>query len=856
MDWLRRLAERITRWRKCRDADAEIAEELRLHAELRTEELRESGMDDAAARHQAQRELGSSLAAIEDSREAWRLGWIEDLVMDLRYGARSLARDRGFALTAIASLALGIGVNTAVFSLASEFLFSEPSVRDTDSVVSIRLGGNSHASPQERQLLEDSQVYRGVGGYREAEANWRSGDISRRIFSFQVSSNFFALLGVPMQSGRWMESADHDVVILSHRFWKAAFQLDPSALNRVITLDGRPHTIIGILPESNRSVFGFGMSPDVYVRVDERREKLALYARMQDGMSRGEALERTRAAAAEMDRVHPDADYKRTDMLQVAGLTGIERLASKNMAPVTAFFGVLIAVVDLVLLIACINVAGLMLARASARTHEMAVRASIGASRGRIVRQLLAESLLLSVVAAAVGIGINVMLTRLLNQVRLPVPAPIYLNIEPDWRLLLYSAAVALVCAVIAGLIPAWRASRFGFGSRQMEGGTRLRGALVAGQVAVTFVVLAAAMLFARNLARSSSMNPGFEADRVVWASARLVPDRYGSDASIQSLQAAGLERLRALPGVEAASLVRVVPFHDQETRGGAVRAEGRDEPVHVKRVMNRVSSDYFGTMGIAITAGRTFQDAETNVTVINEELARILWNGADAVGRTLRIGESALTVVGVCRNSKFLTIGEDDKPAMYEPYRVANSDRRHRVEWMVRTQVSPGSLVNAVERAVLALDPSAAVEVRPMHSAMGMALLPSQIGAGLMGVAGALGLVLAAIGLYGVLVYSVARRRREIGVRMALGARAADVLAMVLGDASRIVGIGIALGLTAAIFLMRPLAMFLVAGLSPGDPGNHAMVAGVLALVALAACAVPSMRAIRVNPTETLRCE
>ncbi|MDX1983806.1 MAG: ADOP family duplicated permease [Bryobacteraceae bacterium] len=862
MEWFRKLITRAAGWAAGTDADAEMAEEIRLHQQERAEELQRAGLSAQDAGRQARHEFGGALRAMEDSRSAWHLGWIEDLSTDLRYAARALVHDRTFAVTAMVSLALGIGVNTTIFSLAAEFLFSEPSVRDASTLAAVRLGGNSHADPEEFDYLRETGIFAGVTGYRDGEVNWRHGEISRRLFAFRVDPDFFQLLGVPLHAGRPIEPGDRDVALASHRFWRTALNADPAALNRTLTIDGRPHTLIGILPERHRTVFGFGLSPDLYLPVETERGRLALYVRLRPGVSRPEALERTRAAAKELDRRYPGPHYKRAGRVEVVGLAGLEWLGNRKMVPLATFFAMLLAAVNLVLLIACVNVASLMLARASARTQELAIRASIGAGRGRIVRQLLAESLLLAMVATGAGIALNLLLTGLLNDVALPIPAPIRLQIQPDWRLLIYSVAIALGSAVAAGLLPALQAARFAGpsallnrGNRQAGSGSRLRSVLVTAQVAVTFLVLATAILFLRNLARSSAINPGFEVDRLVWASMRIVPERYPSGESVAPLVAAALQRLRALPGVEAASAVRVVPFNDQETHGGAIRVDGVEVPI--SRIHNQVSPGYFHTMGIGMVDGREFQERESGVAVVNEEFARRVFGPANAVGRTIQLfGGRAITITGICRNTKFMTIGEDDKPALYEPYTVADGDRRHKLAWMIRTRTSPAGLVRASEQALLDLDPAAAVEAKPMQSAMGFALLPSQLGAGLMGAMGLLGLTLASIGLYGVLVYGVARRRREIGVRMALGARTTDVLGLVLRDAAWIMGVGMAIGSAASFFVTRPLTMFLVSGLTPADPLSYVSVAAVLALVAMAASLAPSLRAIHVNPTEALRSE
>ncbi|MEZ5402552.1 MAG: ADOP family duplicated permease [Bryobacteraceae bacterium] len=857
MEWFRKLAARLAG-----NPGDDAAEEIRFHREERAAELEAAGRPPREAAAQAAREIGSAAAAIEESRDAWRLGWIEDLARDLRYGARALVRDKAFTVTAVASLALGIGLNTAMFSLAAEFLFSEPSVRDPARIAHIRVGGNSHASPEEVRYLRESGVYDGLAGYHHGEANWNAGDASLRLQTFLVTGDFFEVLGVPVAAGRGIVPGDRDAAVITHRFWRSRLGGDPAALSRILTIDGRAHTIAGILPEGHRCLTGFGFEPDLYLPLTNETMRIELYGRLPEGVSHAAAREQTRAVAARLDRALPGG-YKRAADIRVNGLTSIQRIKSNSIGTVAVFFAMLMAAVDLVLLIACINVASLLLARASARRQELAVRLSLGAGRSRLVRQLLAESLLLAAIATAAGISLNLVLTRMLNQLRLPLPAPVYVRVEPDWRLLVYAAAVAVACAIVAGLLPALKAARWAgaiHGSRETGSGARLRSAMVGGQVAVTFVVLAVAVLFLRNLARSSSMSPGFDVDRLVYANMRVVPERYATDARLTQTHAEALAAVRAIPGVERAAAAAVVPFQDQETRGGTFSVAGDPKKHRVQRVHNYVTPDYFRAAGIPILAGREFEPGDEHAgaraIIVNRAFAERVWGTVAVVGRVLDFGgDSRMTVAGVCANSKFMTIGEDDKAASYEPYVVRDGDRRFRIELLIRT-AAPESIVNDVRGVLSALDRSAAVEVRPMSRAMGIAMLPSQIGAGLMGAIGLMGLVLASVGLYGVLAYGVARRVREIGVRMALGAQRRDVVGLVVQDTAWIAGAGVTMGAAVAVFVTKPLAMFLIAGLKPSDPLNYAIVACVLGAVAVAAAVAPSLRAVSVNPTDALRSE
>jgi predicted permease len=544
------------------------------------------------------------------------------------------------------------------------------------------------------------------------------------------------------------------------------------------------------------------------------------------------------------------------------------RLRNLRMVPFVAFFSMLLTVVGLVLLIACANVSNLLLARASARRQELAIRLTLGAGRARIVRQLLAESLLLALLGTGAGLLLNLWMAGILNHAQLPLPIPVHLLIQPDWRLLLYSVVIAVASALVAGLLPALKATRGGVSAalkrteRQVEGRWSLRGGLIVVQLAVSVVLLTMGVLFVRNMTRSMTMSPGFDADGTVWASMRLVPEKYPNEEQVRSVTSAALSELRALPGVESASVARVVPLNGNSTRGDQVLADSSAEPVRVRFHNNDVGPDYFRTMGIPILAGREFAASDRKgspeVAILNENLARRLFGDRNPVGRTFRYPapsmSAPITVVGVAANSKHFTLGEEKPLAMYSPY-SQGAGGNLAPHLLVRSS-RPEGLVREIARTLGRLDRSAAIEVKPMRNALGFALLPSRIGAALLGSAALLGLALASIGLYGVLAYSVTRRTPEIGLRMALGADGRAVLKMVLRESGALVGSGVAVGLGIAAFATRPLAMFLVSELSPADPPTFLGVIGVLSAMAVAATLGPALRAIRVDPMTALRSE
>lgn len=843
---------------------SELSDELQFHIECRAEELEQSGISRLMALERARREFGSVAKAAEEAHESWQFGWVEDVVSDLRYAARALRRNPGFALAAIFCLALGIGANTTIFSITTSFLFSLPSCRDGSSLIAIWEGGNSASSVADYKFLRDARMFEGTAGINpEREVNWRNGDQSTRLYAGVVTDDYFSVLGVPLHLGRGIARGEVNTAVLSHRLWSSRLARDPAVLGRHMVLDGRPYTIVGVLPAEHRNIVGFGFSPDIYVPVIHDDEIVQFYARMPGGMTLAVARDRLRSVFQELDRIHPKEGWKRTRELRVTGVTGMDVLAQEQVGTIVAFFGMVLVVVGLVLLIACTNVAGLLLARASSRSRELAIRLSLGASRIRMVRHLLAESLLLATLGAGGGLLIDLAAGRLISSWTLPLPIPIQLVVTPDWRLLWYSVGIVLLSALVCGLMPALKAVRKDLNSalkrdrQEVDRAWGLRSFLVTGQIAISTVLLATGFLFLHNLLRATSMNPGFDISHTAWAYMRLVPEKYKEQNRQMALVHSALERLRVLPGVEAAAIAQRVPLNDNCMTGTDIRTDISTTPVHVDYECNNVGPDYFRAIGIPILRGREFsaQDGKGSgaLAIVNETFARNVFGTKDPVGHTIT-GEKATMIVGVAKDSKYFTLGEKQRLALYQPY--FTSAEPVNLNFIVRTAGSPSGYVKAIGDLLASLDSSAAIETKPMNRALGLALLPSQVGATMLGAMGLLGLALAAIGLYGMLLYSVSRRTREIGLRVALGATPGAVLRTVCRHSFGLVGAGLAIGLAIAFFGTRPVAMFLVPGLSTSDPAAFGAVIAVLGGVAVFATLTPAIRALRVDPMAALRYE
>lgn len=870
------LKRRLGYLRQRKHFDSELDEEIRFHLETRTDELMQAGLSKQDARTQALREFGRQSVHREDSRIAWQFRLFEDLLADLKYAGRAFRRNPAFAGTAVLSLALGIGANLAIFSLTMEFLFSRPSVHDPQSLAYVILGGGSNAAPAQYRFLKDAHLFEGVAGVNpETETNWRHGDGTYRVWGARVTDNFFDVAGVPVAQGRPIHAGVQPQAVLSYGFWKGRLGGDPNILGRGLVFDSVLYTVVGVLPPHHRTLIGFGFSPDLYLTIDPtpagKETTVMLYARLPAGITRQAVYPRLLNLCRELDKVFPRAEYQWSNNTEIRGVTGLEHLKFLYGVPIAPFFGMLITVVGLVLLIACANVASLLLARTASRQHELAVRQSIGASRRRIVRQLLAESFLLAMLGTVAGLGLNLAIAAVANRIRLPLPVPVRLQIQPDWRLLFYAIGLAMISALVCGLMPALKATKrdvqaaLKLGERSVAARLGFRRVLVVAQLTASVVLLLTGFLFLRNLLLSNALSPGFDIHHTVWAYMRLVPQRYSfknpaeTKNKIDVISRRALQQLRSLPGVESAATAGMVPLNDNVKFGGDITVDDRTQPQHMLYTGNWIGPDYFKTMGIPLLAGREFLTADREgappVVIVNQSMARRLFGGQNPVGHTLHFHDNPpATIVAVVKDSKYFSLGEKDLPAAF--WADAQSSRTAvNLNFLLRTS-HPDNILKEVNHTLEGIDPTAAIEVKPMSHALGLALLPSRVGAALLGAMGVLGLLLAAVGLYGVLTYSVVRQIREIGIRVALGARPATVGYMVFRNSLLLVGAGLATGGVLGYFAAGPLAMFLVPELSPHDPISLVAVFATLFAVAMAATFSPVIRALRVDPMVALRYE
>jgi len=861
-------------------ADAELDRELREHLERQVEENRARGMTPDDARRAALATFGGVQNVREEARDARGVAVIENLLRDFRYTLRALLHEPMLLVAATLSIALGVGGNIAVFSLARAVAFAPPDARDSETLVNARVSHGSHVSYQRWRDLDAGGALERFAGYSiEGEVNWldaKSGT-AVSIVPMLVTANFFEVTGTPVARGRAFSAdearaeLDPHLAVITDEFWQLRLGRDSAVVGGKLIINGEPYTVVGVLPPHLRSVAGFGIAPAVYLPLNrnlgpQSRARNAGIVQLVGRLRPGQSVSEGRSALDALDRrlARLDGDTLYGGVQEFAPVNTFR--TGKEARTIGLFIAVLGFVSLSVLLIACANVAGLLIARGTRRRQEIAVRLAIGGSRSRLVQQLLVEGLWLALIGTVAGIGLSLAFMRAVNTLSLPIPFPLSLNLTADRAVFACALGLVALTVVTCALLPALQATRMSlvpalkreepfYVVRRFSA----RGVLLTGQVMVSTILLVTAILFVRNLVRTQVTSPGFEVNRALVAQIGFV--QGARDADRPAFLQTAADRVRSLPGVAEVAYAGSMPLtvHTGSSNGMTARIDGATQTQHVEFSREIVGPRYFSTMGIRLLGGREFTESDARgsaaVAVVNEAFARRYLNGQNPLGQRVQLKEdsSDFRVVGVVANSKIRTLGEDERAAIYVPLRQDTKDLR--VGFVVaRTLNDPASLALPVRQALGALDRSVAVSAETMASSLQFALLPSRIGATVLGTLGLLGLVLAAFGLYALVSYSVSRRVGEIAIRSALGASRGAVLRLVMRDATLHVGVGLALGLAVSAFITSPLSAFLVAGLSTTDPLSFGGTALVFVLVSLLASWLPARVAMRVSPVVAMR--
>jgi len=859
-----------------RDLDAEV----RSYAAMLEEEMVERGLPREEARRRAAIEVGGAEQVKEDVRAVRMGALLEATGRDARHALRALARTPGFTLAAVAALALGIGATTAIFSVVDAVLLRPLPYRDPEGLAVVFNHGFTAVSPA--NLLDWKRQATRLSGLAAAESwgtNLGGGDRTERLEGVHVSADLFPMLGVtPLQGRLFGPEEDRPgsprAVLLGYRLWQRRFGGDPGIVGRPILLDGEAHTVVGVMPRGFEFPPFWATGAELWAPLaladrsaNREAESLRAFARLAPGASLAEARAELAAIAARLERAYPGTNRDVTLRALDDVVVGHVRLA----------LYVLLGAVSFLLLIACANVAHMLLARAAARQREIALRAALGAGRGRLLRQLLTESLVLALIGGAAGVGLAAAALRALVAIS-PGNLPRLETAGLDPSVLVVTALVSLATGVAFGVVPALQAARQDPSASLREGergstaggGHRLRRALMASELGLALVLLVGAGLMIRTFVALRAFDPGFDTRHVVSAVVSLTGSRAADPPRRLAFYREMLERVRALPGVEQAATINHLPLAGDVWRV-PFHVEGRplDAPGEGPRATYRVvSPGYFATMSLPLVRGRDFgaDDAlgADGVVIVNESVAQRFWPGVDPVGRRITLDDPEkpvwLTVVGVARNAARGEWAAAPDQEVYLPLLQSRTYLEKEggpftfMTLVVKAREDPGAIASSVRSAVWQLDGSVAVsDLQTMEEVVAHSTASPRFYLLLLGSFAAVALVLAAVGVYGVMSYSVARRRGEIGIRMALGARPRDVLALVMGESLGVAAAGAVSGLACALALTR-LMSGLLYGVAASDPATFASVAAVLTLVALVAAWLPARRAIRADPLAALR--
>jgi len=888
MKWWNILRDRVRALRQRETVIDDIDREMRLHLEMQVEANIKAGMSPAAAREGAMRSFGNVNRAVDAAYDVKGGGLFETLAQDLRYGARMLAKHKAFTSIAVLTLALGIGANTAIFSVVNELLLQPLPFRDADRVVmlwEVSSEGrhqNSTSRANFRSWRDQSTSYQQLAAFTDQRVNLTGTGEPEELSAQFATPELFKVLGVDPLLGRTFlpedaEPGKDDVTVLSYGLWQRRFGGQPNVVGQAITLNDTKFTVIGVMPPSfqfyvqQRS--GTGRPAELWAILpmptgpgaNERGRFLATVARLKDGVTVDRAAAELRTIHARLSEVEPQ--FNKNWSAEVLPLR--EQFFGNVRRPLWLMLGA----VGFVLLIACANVANLLLSLATSREKEIALRAALGARRARIVRQLLTESLLLALLGSALGLGfawLGIKALLLISPKDLVNLKSVGLNVT----VLFWTLGVSVLTGLIFGLAPALHVSRLNLNDSLKEGGKsessqasgsrRLRSALVVSEIALAVVLLASAGLLIKSFIRLQQVDRGFNTDNVLTMVIRVSTARYKEDAQFVNFFGQVLERVRHLPTVRSAGMVNFLPLYGGLGSSTGFKIVGQPEPPPGQGPSCDVrvaDSGYFQTMGIPLLRGRYFSDTEQRepkrVILINEALARTYFPGQDPLGQRLDVmmfdNPTPTEIIGIVGNVRYDSLIDASPPAVY----FTHPDLTYSfMTLVISTDGEPTAIAPAVQREIRALEPNQPVsDVRTMNRVMSEWVARSRFNTLLLGLFAGLATLLSAVGIFGVMNYSVALRTREIGLRLAVGAQPRQVLLLVLKQGFWLTMIGVVLGLAAAFALTRLLSGLLF-GVAAIDVTTFATISLLLIIVSLLACYLPARRAMRIDPLSALRYE
>jgi putative ABC transport system permease protein len=891
MTWYRRLLEVLRPGRRA----AEIEREIEFHLAELTDDLVAAGMTRSEARREARRRFGNPEWGMEVTHHASPFAWFESVLTDLRYALRALRRSPGFSAVAILSLGLGIGANTAIFSIYNALILRTLPVEHPEELLQITFGDGRiyFTNPLWEELRDQQDIFDGILAFGGQTINLADGGEVRNVPGSWVSGGFFHTLGVRPFLGRLLTENDDyrgcpPVAVVSHGFWQRELGGAMDVVGGTLMLNGMPFEALGVVQPTFTGV-DVGRATDIYLPIcaepilspgsttlDARSTWfLQVIGRPAQGLSETQAGARLSAMSSsvfgatvpELWDTEGQNRYRAYSFGVRSARSGVSRWRGQYQSPLL----VLLAIVGVVLLIACANVANLMLARGTTRQHEISVRRAIGSGRGRLIRLLVIESLVLSLISAAVAVVFARWGSSFLVGLLSPGDS-LWLDLAIDFRVLEFTLGVATLTGVLFGLAPAWRASGVAPQSALRTAGRgvvdrrgRMSGGrtLVVGQLALSFSLVVGAGLLIGSLQRLVTLDPGFDRDHVLLVSVTKTNTGYSPEES-RAVDRDLIERMRALPGVVSASAARVTPIGGS-TWNDYVEADGFEPLDRTDALVwfNSTSEGFFSTLQIPFRAGRDFSSLDgpgsVPVAIINETMAGRFFPGSDPLGQTFRLEPSSgdpqtYQVIGVVADTKYETIDEEMHPIAYLPLsQEADATPWNGTRFQIRTDVAPASYIPQVKALIADVHPRISIRFTTLADEVSASLTQPRILAVLSGFFGAVALLLAMIGLYGTLSYRVVSRRNEIGLRMALGGTQGRVLGMVMSEVGKLVGIGIGLGMVCALGCARLLSAFLF-GVSATDPRSLVLPVVLLSLVSAVAGALPALRAARLDPMVALR--